>query len=84
MEEHKVINENAKYIALNQNNHTILVDMYDIDDILPIQEIIFNGTNKKIMLYSVMFNDNTFWQVPIEDETIEIFKNFKNQLDKQK
>lgn len=82
MEEIKTINENAEYIIINRDGHRIYVDMYDIDDILPVQEIIFQGTNKKVMIYSVMFKDKTFWQVPMEEEDLEIFKNFKKNIDK--
>lgn len=82
--ENEIINANAEYIALYKDNHTILVDMYDIDDILPIQEVVFNGTDKRIMLYSVMFKDHSFWQIPIEEEVLNNFKNFKKGVDKEK
>lgn len=80
----KTINENAEYIILNKDGHQIYVDMYEIDDILPIQEVVFQGTNKRVMIYTVMFKDKTFWQIPVEEEDLKIFKNFKKNIDKEK
>ena len=82
--EEKAINEGAEYIILNKGGHKIYVDMYDIDDILPLQEVIFQGTNKKAMFYTVMFKDKSFWQIIMNDEDLKIFKNFKKNLDKEK
>ena len=73
--EEKAINEGAEYIILNKDGHKIYVDMYDIDDILPVQEVIFQGTNKKGMIYTVMFKDKSFWQIIMDDEDLTIFKN---------
>ena len=58
--------------------------MYDIDDILPVQEVIFQGTNKRGMIYTVMFKDKSFWQIIMDDEDLTIFKNFKKNIDKEK
>ena len=58
--------------------------MYDIDDILPVQEVILQGTNKKAMIYTVMFKDKSFWQIIMDDEDLTIFKNFKKNIDKEK
>lgn len=82
--EEKAINEGAEYIILNKDGHKIYVDMYDIDDILPLQEVIFQGTNKKAMIYTVMFKDKSFWKIIMNDEDLKIFKNFKKNLDKEK
>ena len=80
--EEKAINEGAEYIILNKDGHKIYVDMYDIDDILPVQEVILQGTNKKAMIYTVMFKDKSFWQIIMDDEDLTIFKNFKKNIDK--
>lgn len=82
--EEKVINESAEYIILNKDGRKIYVDMYDIDDILPVQEVILQGTNKKAMIYTVMFKDKSFWQIIMDDEDLTIFKNFKKNIDKEK
>lgn len=82
--EEKAINEGAEYIILNKDGHKIYVDMYDIDDILPVQEVVFQGNNKKAMIYTVMFKDKSFWQIIMNDEDLKIFKNFKKNLDKEK
>lgn len=82
--EEKAINEGAEYIILNKDGHKIYVDMYDIDDILPVQEVILQGTNKKAMIYTVMFKDKSFWQIIMNDEDLTIFKNFKKNIDKEK
>lgn len=82
--EEKAINEDAEYIILNKDGRKIYVDMYDIDDILPVQEVIFQGTNKKAMIYTVMFKDKSFWQIIMDDEDLTIFKNFKKNIDKKK
>lgn len=82
--EEKAINEGAEYIILNKDGRKIYVDMYDIDDILPVQEVIVQGTNKKAMIYTVMFKDKSFWQIIMDNEDLEIFKNFKKSLDKEK
>ena len=78
--EEKAINEGAEYIILNKDGHKIYVDMYDIDDILPVQEVILQGTNKKAMIYTVMFKDKSFWQIIMDDEDLTMFKNFKKSL----
>lgn len=82
--EEKAINEGAEYIILNKDGRKIYVDMYDIDDILPVQEVIFQETNKKAMIYTVMFKDKSFWQIIMDDEDLTIFKNFKKNIDKEK
>ena len=82
--EEKAINEGAEYIILNKDGHKIYVDMYDIDDILPVHEVILQGTNKKAMIYTVMFKDKSFWQIIMDDEDLTIFKNFKKNIDKEK
>ena len=82
--EEKAINEGAEYIILNKDGHKIYVDMYDIDDILPVQEVILQGTNKRGMIYTVMFKDKSFWQIIMDDEDLTIFKNFKKNIDKGK
>ena len=82
--EEKAINEGAEYIILNKDGRKIYVDMYDIDDILPVQEVIFQETNKKAMIYTVMFKDKSFWQIIMDDEDLIIFKNFKKNIDKEK
>lgn len=82
--EEKAINEGAEYIILNKDGRKIYVDMYDIDDILPVQEVILQGTNKKAMIYTVMFKDKSFWQIIMDDEDLTIFKNFKKNIDKEK
>ena len=82
--EEKAINEGAEYIILNKDGRKIYVDMYDIDDILPVQEVILQGTNKKAMIYTVMFKDKSFWQIIMDDEDLTMFKNFKKNIDKEK
>ena len=82
--EKKVINESAEYIILNKDGRKIYVDMYDIDDTLPVEEVIFQETNKKAMIYTVMFKDKSFWQIIMDDEDLTIFKNFKKNIDKEK
>lgn len=82
--EEKAINESAEYIILNKDGRKIYVDMYDIDDILPVQEVILQGTDKKAMIYTVMFKDKSFWQIIMNDEDLTIFKNFKKNIDKEK
>ena len=46
-----IINKGAKYIGLFKDNHTILVDMRDILDILPTQFILQNG----MPIYDIIF-----------------------------
>ena len=82
--EEKAINEGAEYIILNKDGHKIYVDMYDIDDILPVEEVIFQETNKKAMICTVMFKDKSFWKIIMDDEDLTIFKNFKKNIDKEK
>ena len=97
MSKQKPINANAEYICLQKDGHNILVDMHDIDDIVYIQDIqVIKKSSTNIYdyydqnnietkkLYSVMFDDHTFWQIPIDDNEIKIFEKFKNKLDKQK
>lgn len=98
IKENKIpINANAEYICVDKNGTNILLDMYDIDDILYLQDVqVLKGQAKNIYdyyddsqfeikkLYSIMFKDHTAWQLPIDDDTIEIFKKFKNKLDKEK
>ena len=97
IEDKEPINANAEYICLQKDGHNILVDMHDIDDIVYVQDIqvvkkssnniydYYDQNNIEIKkLYSVMFNDHTFWQIPIDDSEIKIFEKFKNKLDKQK
>jgi len=97
MSKQKPINANAEYICLQKDGHNILVDMHDIDDILYLQDVqilkistnnIYDYYNKDNFetkkLYSVMFDDHTCWQIPIDDNEIKIFEKFKNKLDKQK
>lgn len=96
-EDNAPINANAEYICFDKNGTNILIDMYDIDDILYLHDVQVlkksvnnyydyydekNFETKK--LYSIMFTDHTAWQLPIDDETLEIYKKFKNKLDKQK
>lgn len=96
-EDNAPINANAEYICFNKNGTNILIDMYDIDDILYLHDVqVLKGQAKNIYdyyddskfetkkLYSIMFIDHTAWQLPIDDETLEIYKKFKNKLDKQK
>ena len=45
-----IINKGAKYIGLFKDNHTILVDIRDILDILPTQFILQNGMPISIIL----------------------------------
>lgn len=91
------INANAKYICVNKNGTNILLDMYDIDDILYLQDVqVLKGQAKNIYdyyddsqleikkLYSIQFIDHTIWQLPLDDDVIKRFENFKNKLDKQK
>lgn len=97
MSKQKPINANAEYICLQKDGHNILVDMHDIDDILYLQDVqilksstnnIYDYYNKDNFetkkLYSVIFDDHTCWQIPIDDNEIKIFEKFKNKLDKQK
>lgn len=77
------INANAEYIAFDLNNHKTLVDMHDIKEIKPIQQVMMNGTDKKIMIYAVEFKDNLIWQIPIDDKSIEKFKKFQESIDKK-
>ena len=77
------INANAEYITFDLNNHKTLVDMYDIKEIKPIQQVMMNGTDKKIMIYAVEFKDNLIWQIPIDDKSIEKFKKFQESIDKK-
>lgn len=75
-----IINKGAKYIGLFKDNHTILVDMRDILDILPTQFILQNGTS----IYDIVFQDGLHWQLPIDNETLKIWAKYKNKLDKKK
>ena len=75
-----VINKGAKYIGLFKDNHTILVDMRDILDILPTQFILQNGMS----IYDIIFQDGLHWQLPIDNETLKIWAKYKNKLDKKK
>ena len=76
----EAINKGAKYIGLFKDNHTILVDMRDILDILPTQFILQNGTS----IYDIIFQDGLHWQLPIDNETLKIWTKCKNKLDKKK
>ena len=97
IESKEPINANAEYIRLQKGGQNILVDMHDIDDIVYVQDIqVVKKTSNNICdcydqnnieikkLYSVMFDDHTFWQIPIDDKEIKIFEKFKNKLDRQK
>ncbi|MBR2652785.1 MAG: hypothetical protein IKC22_01595 [Bacilli bacterium] len=75
-----IINKGAKYIGLFKDNHTILVDMRDILDILPTQFILQNG----IPIYDIIFQDGLRWQLSIDNETLKIWTKYKNKLDKKK
>ncbi len=91
------INANAEYICLQKDGRKILVDMHDINDIAYIQDVqilkkstnnfydYYDENNLEIKkLYSIQFIDHTIWKLLIDDDTIEIFKKFKNKLDKEK
>lgn len=98
IEDNEPINANAEYICLFKDGHNVLVDMYDIDNILYLHDVqVFKKSSINNMydyydkdnfetkkLYSVMFKDHMVWQIPIEDNEIKIFEKFKNKLDKQK
>lgn len=75
-----IINKGAKYIGLFKDNHTILVDMRDILDILPTQFILQNG----MLIYDIIFQDGLHWQLSIDNETLKIWTKYKNKLDKKK
>ena len=97
IEDNTPINAKAEYICFFKDGHNILVDMYDIDNILFLQDIEVlkksvnnfydyydknNFETKK--LYSIQFIDHTIWQLPLDDDVVKRFENFKNKLDKQK
>lgn len=75
-----IINKGAKYIGLFKDNHTILVDMRDILDILSTQFILQNG----MPIYDIIFQDGLRWQLSIDNETLKIWTKYKNKLDKKK
>lgn len=97
IEDKTPINAKAEYICFCKDGHNILVDMYDIDNILYLQDVqvlkkstnnirdYYDKNNFEIKkLYSIQFIDHTIWQLPLDDDVVKRFENFKNKLDKQK
>lgn len=84
-EENNIVNENAEYIVLDVQNKKILVDMFDIKDIQFQQEIHYQDENQQIQskkIYIVIYNNDIVWQVPLNDDDLKIWKDFKNKNNK--
>ena len=82
----KPINEGAEYFVLKVNGKNILIDMYDISDIIKsaTQTYLKDGVPTSIDLYDVIYNDGTKWTLPIEDDSLKRYEKFKKNLDKKK
>lgn len=82
----KPINEGAEYIALKVKDKNILVDMYDILDIIKsaTQTYLKDGAPITIDIYDIIYKDGLRWTLPIEEETLKRYENFKKNLDKKK
>lgn len=82
----KAINEGAEYFVLKINNKNILVDMYDVLDIVESNQKVYinNDPTNVSSLYAVIYKDGTKWVLPIEEETLKRYENFKKNLDKKK
>lgn len=82
----KPINEEAEYFILKVNDKNILVDMYDILDIIKstTQTYLQNGILKTIDLYYVIYKDGVKWTLPIEEASLKRYEKFKKNLDKKK
>lgn len=81
----KPINEGAEYIALKVKDKNILVDMYDIEDIVETAtKVYMDDPTQSIPIYSVIFKDGLRWNLIIDDDTLKIYEKFKKNLDKKK
>lgn len=81
----KPINEGAEYIALKVKDKNILVDMYDIEDIVETAtKVYMDDPTQSISIYSVIFKDGLRWNLIIDDDTLKIYEKFKKNLDKKK
>ena len=82
----KPINEGAEYFVLKVNGKNILIDMYDISDIIKsaTQTYLKDGVPTSIDLYDVIYNDGTKWTLPIEDDSLKRYEKFKKNLDNKK
>lgn len=76
------INANAEYIVFDIQDKKMWIDMYDISDITP-SEMKMVDKNGIIIndIYSVIFNDGMIWNLIINEETLNLYKNFKNKVD---
>ncbi len=85
------INKNAEYIIFGVKNDTvekgysnIYVDMNDLQDIVPLQNVILPN-NKTVTVYDVITKEGIILlRIPIDNKTLEIWNNFKNNIDKDK
>lgn len=82
----KPINDGAEYFVLKVKDKKILVDMYDILDIIKsvTQTYLQDGAPVTIDLYNIIYKDGTRWTLPIEEESLKRYENFKKNLDKKK
>lgn len=81
----KAINEGAEYFVLKVKDKNILVDMHDVLDIIETATQVYkDDPSKTIKIYSVIYNDGTRWNLPIEEESLKRYENFKKNLDKKK
>lgn len=75
----KAINDKAKYVILYQNNIPVLVDIYEINHIQFVQDVVIGKNGKKKPLYNIFFNDGTAWQTFGMDNLLEIYQKNKNK-----
>lgn len=82
----KPVNEGAEYFVLKVNDKNILVDMYDILDIVKstTQTYLQNGVLATIDLYDIIYKDGVRWTLPIEVASLKRYEKFKKNLDKKK
>jgi len=86
----EAINANAEYIYFKQGyqGSPTLVDMYNIKDIQYIGEGIaqpqpnfqdYYDKSKMVKIYRVIFTDQLAWQIPIDEEALKRWENFKSK-----
>lgn len=72
-----------EYIALNVNGIKTLIDMNDILDIVAAEDNSYavkkDDPKVKIPIYVVIYHEGAKWKLPIEQEAIDRFKEFKQR-----
>ena len=73
----KAVNDKAKYVILYQNNIPVLVDIYEINHIQFVQDVVIGKNGEKKPLYNIFFNDGTAWQTFGMDNLLEVYQKNK-------